>query len=486
MKRIAILLIWIACLMGGGFNAPLGYTQETDTADENHTFKLNFRGADLETVLDYLSRAAGFVVIKQTEITGKVDVWSHQPLSKDEAVNLLNTVLHEKGYAVVRNDRILTIVTRDEAKKKDIPVKTGNRPELIPKTDEMVTQIVPVRYTNAVQLIENLQPLLPSYANMTANESSNAVVITDTQSNVRRMVQIIEALDTSISGISTVRVFQLQYTDAADMATIITDLFAVPESTNRNQGRFGGFPGFGGQGGRGGGRGGNEEQTDSEARRAVSRVVAVADQNTNSLIVTAAEDIMPLIENIIAEVDVPVQDMTEIRVFHLKHADATELAEQIQELFPDETSSTTNQFAPRFGRGGFFGGPQGPGGGANTQQQTSERKLKQTSVRCVADPRTNSIVVMAAQETMIQISEMIFQIDSDPARKQKVFVYQLEYADVDNLAEILRNIFEGQFNPINRTNTTTNQGSSLSNRTGASSIDTSFIQSQTGSGGFQP
>src|SRR2546423_3764013 len=56
--------------------------------------RLNFRGVSLETVLNYLSDAAGFIIVLETKVDGKVDVWSNQPLNKDEAVNLLNSILN--------------------------------------------------------------------------------------------------------------------------------------------------------------------------------------------------------------------------------------------------------------------------------------------------------------------------------------------------------------------------------------------------------
>ncbi|MBT7298082.1 MAG: hypothetical protein HN849_01135, partial [Victivallales bacterium] len=47
--------------------------------------RLNFRNAPMDAVLDHLSRAAGFVIIKDVPVAGTVDVWSHQPMSPDEA-----------------------------------------------------------------------------------------------------------------------------------------------------------------------------------------------------------------------------------------------------------------------------------------------------------------------------------------------------------------------------------------------------------------
>ena len=203
----------------------LARVSDIEEVSEGDGLRFNFRDAPLDTVLDYMSKAAGFVIVRNTEVTGRVDVVSHQPVSKDEAVDLLNTILNAKGYTAIRNGRILTIVSRDEAKAHDIPVKKGSNPDDIPKSDEMVTQIIPVRYADAVQLVENLKPLLPSYAVISANVSSNAIILIDTQTNVHRITQIVKALDTSISEVSTVKVFTLKYADAKEMADLINRLF---------------------------------------------------------------------------------------------------------------------------------------------------------------------------------------------------------------------------------------------------------------------
>src|SRR5437762_4457657 len=99
-----------------------GPTQEQPTATAGEKgLRLNFRGVPLEMVLNYLSDAAGFIIdmIPGTDVKGKVDVWSNQPLSKDEAVDLLNTVLNQNGFAAVRKERTLTIMSRKDAKTEE-------------------------------------------------------------------------------------------------------------------------------------------------------------------------------------------------------------------------------------------------------------------------------------------------------------------------------------------------------------------------------
>ena len=195
--------------------------------------KLNFKDTPLSSVLEYLSKEAGFAIIKDADIRGNVDAISAQPLTKTEAFDMLNSILYSKGYAAIRNGRILTIVNSDEAKKRLIPVKQGASSEAIPPNDEMVTQIIPIRYANASQLVQNLTPLLDEEAEISANESSNALILTDTQANIRRVVQIVEALDTSISGITAMRVYPLSNATATEAAEIINEVMGGGSNNNR-------------------------------------------------------------------------------------------------------------------------------------------------------------------------------------------------------------------------------------------------------------
>lgn len=452
--------------------APVETPTPNGLAAGEQGLRLNFRGAPLDMVLSYLSDAAGFIIVLETEVRGKVDVWSNQPLSKDEAVDLLNTVLSRNGYAAIRNGRTLKIVSREEAKTKDIPVRSGSDPVNIPRSDEMVTQVIPVRYANAAQLIQNLQPLLPSYArdSFTANESGNSLVLTASQTDVRRMVEIVRALDDSISGIATIKVFPLRYTDAKELATAVKELFPTQSTQgqggggNRQQNFFGGGGGPGGGpggffgGGGGGGRGGRNATT------VTAKVIAVADENSNSLVVSAPEDAMPTIEKLVKELDVAVSDVTELRVFRLVNSDPLELVDIFAQLFPDETgTSRNNQNQGDFRFRGGFGGFGGFGGNRNNNNQanTSERAKKKGRVMAVADQRTSSLIVSAASELMPQIEEMITQLDRSPAKKQKVFVYSLDNADVQQVEQIVRDMFE-RSTTANRNNQ--NQNSPLLNR----------------------
>ena len=85
----------------------------------------------------------GFIINKEADVRGTVDVQG-KDLTKDEAVEVLNSALKKNGYAIMRNGRILTIVAQDTAKPARPPIVLGNNPDEVERGDEVVTQIIPV------------------------------------------------------------------------------------------------------------------------------------------------------------------------------------------------------------------------------------------------------------------------------------------------------------------------------------------------------
>jgi general secretion pathway protein D len=455
------------------------------------SLRLNFRGAPLNLVLDHLSDAAGFIINKETDVRGTVEVWSKEPVSKDEAVEILNSVLRKNGYAVIRNGRILTIIALDSAKTADLPVDVGSNADEVDRSDEIVTQIIPVRHASASQLMNNLQVLLPTTASLSVNESANTLILVATKTDIRRMLKIVTALDTSIASVSSIKVFPLRYADARQLATVVQQLFA-PLPTAQTAGSRGQFfnmfrggPQFGGPGGQqsaGAGTGGNA---------AGSRVVASADEYSNSLVVSAAPDLMATISDMVEQVDQPISDVTEVRVFKLENADPSELAEQFAQLFPDETRSGSSNNRDN-GRFRFFGGGGFRGGGS--QASSTDRTRKKSRVIAVADPRTKSLIVTAAAEMMPQIAEMVAQLDSSPARKEHVAVYDLQNANPQDVYAVLQDLFNrnntmrannnNQNNMLGRNNPLT-QRATQQQQQNSSSMNSRFgTGTRGGSGGF--
>jgi hypothetical protein len=422
---------------------------------ENGTngLRLNFHNAPLNLVLDYLSDAAGFVINKETDVRGTVDIQG-KGLTKDEAVEVLNSALKKNGYAIVRNGRILTIVAQDGVNHKDTPIISGNNPDEVERGDEVVTQIIPVKYASVTQLVPNLELLLPTTATLTPNESANSLILVATKTDIKRMLKIINALDTSIASVSSIRVIPLKYADAKDTATLISSLF-TPQGTGQGGGAAGGrgnlfammagggFGGGGFGGGGGGGRGGGNAggrggNGGGGGGAAAAKVVAVGDDRSNSLVVSAPADLLATIENMVKEIDQEVTDVTELRVFRLVNADPAETADQLATLFPDPTASNSG------GQNNMPFFMRGPGGGGRTSATAagSDRMKKMGRVLAVPDPRSSSIIITASKTLMPEIADMITQLDSEKGRKEIVGFYDLQNADPSDVYNNLQDLFQ--------------------------------------------
>ena len=367
--------------------------------------RMNFRDASLDEVLEYLSERAGLIVVRTADIDGRVTVFSRQPIPVSEAISVLNTVLKEKGYAAILLGKTLKIVTFADASKESIPVRTGNDPNKIPRTDEMVTQVLALRHAEAEKLAEDLQPLLPEYAVLRANVRSNALILTDTSANIRRVAHIVQALDFNIANAAAVRVFPLEYADADDTADLINDLFGEGGTSSRDRtdsrrefflrafrNRFGG----------GSGRAGEQEKSGGQPS---IKVAASGDDRTNTVVVTGPPDTLEVIAQVIDELDGNPESSQDVFIYHVKNGTAEQLADTLNELFEDEdTSSRTASNQSRNFRG------RDNRRGADTSTQDDPTDLV-GQVRVVAEADTNSLLVMAGSKNFARVRRIIEELD---------------------------------------------------------------------------
>ena len=319
-------------------------------ADE---LRMNFRNAPLEMVLNYLSDAAGFIIVQDTRVNGNVSILSSHPMTRDEAVDLLNAVLNKNGYAAIRNGRTLTIVDKNDAKTRDIPVKSGNNPDEIPKNAEIITQIIPIRFVEARQLVSDLTSFVSPQATVVANEAGNSIVITDTQSNIRHLAEIIRAIDNSAEAETEIRVFHLKYASPADVANELASIFpSANASGNQAPIQFGGGRGGfgGGRGGFGGGAfggglatllggGGTTANSSQQRIQKATQVTAVADSRIQSVIVTAPKELMDQIANMMSDLDVPSDRDQGVYVFQMKNGDPQQAVQVLQNMFQSSSTS---------------------------------------------------------------------------------------------------------------------------------------------------
>ncbi len=348
-------------------NNPALITNPATTVPTARKISLNFQDAPIDTVLERLSDEAGFVILKPgpAPIPGRVTVRSSQPVTSAEAVTLLNTVLMANGYTAIQEGRILKIVAVADARKGGIPVHFGADPDQIEPTDDLVTQVIPLRNVDAVKLKSDLTPLIPVNADLSSNAASNSLIMTDTEANIRRIVQIVASLDKRDTLENSIKVRQLKYADATAAAKLITDIFKSDSSSAGGAAAanpFAGGPGaffraMRGGGGPGGPGGGGDDSSSDKAQ--IGRITASADTRTNTVVVTGPTDTLKVIDTMLDQLDANPAADQDFFIYKVLNGQAADIQNTLNSLFGNGTTGSTptntNQTNNAFGTGSTFG-----------------------------------------------------------------------------------------------------------------------------------
>ncbi len=428
LTKILIAVFIFSLILLPNSAAPAEQEDSNNISVADTKILLNFKDATLETILEYLSEVAGLVVVADEGLTDRLTVISRQSLNVDEAISLINTILKEKGYAAVRMGRTLKIVTLAEAKKMNIPVRSGIDPEKIVESDDLVTHVIPIRYANAARLREDLASLVPTYADLAANEDSNVLILTATTADIKRFVEIVNALDTHLAAVAEVRVYRLKYANATNVAELINTIFEQQQQSSSSSqqmgGPFGAMREFMRRGGRDSQDTGSQETTGPR-----TNVSAAADERTNTVVVSGPSDVLKVIDGVIKDLDSKPGEELTVFTYHLKNADAENLVEVLNNLYTQMSSMTTGQTAGTrtgggtTGRGGFMGMGMG-----TTSTQSLSDLLEQ--VYFEADTDTNALLVMATPKNWARIKEILDDLDKPvPQVLIKVLLAEVTHSD---------------------------------------------------------
>ncbi len=275
----------------------------------------------------------------------------------------------------------------------------------------------------------------------TSDERTNSVVVRGPAEVLDLIADVLASLDDTTTQVAGVKIFQLRYADAMNTAEVINQLFGEGQDTQQsNQRGFFGPMMFRGPGGR---TSQNDQESGSQAQ-----VVAAADSQTNTVVVTGPDNILEVVASVVEKLDAPIPNVADVKVFHLEYADAQDTAELINEVFGESSNSRTqssnqqNQMT-RFMRGGFGG-----------QQQSTSTGGSDIEVTAAADSLTNSVVVSGPPETLKVIADVVEELDENPEQERQIFVYPLKNATASNLMEILNSLFE-QLQALNQQGTGT-------------------------------
>lgn len=387
---------------------------------------MSFDKADVISVVKFISTAAGVPIVCDPALAGNVTIVSQKEIPLTDAYEVVNAALRVRGFLMVGtlSDKVIRVVPLKKAVADHVTVQEGKDPSQMTPSDNMVTQVIPLEYVSALKLKDDLKPLIDeSQASCVAITATNTLVITDNAGNIKRIAEVIRALDKDTSDVIEVEVYQCKFSSADALAQSLTQIYQL---------RSPGAQGQQGQQQRGPDGQPVQVKTDDGIMSLKGEIRLAPDARTNSLIISASRDKIKLVLDTLKKLDVDTEPEVKAKVFPLQYADANLVATQLNNLFEQP-------------QGGADGGRRNPWDwwyGGNRGQSTGYAGLKRNVI--VADIRTNSVIVTATEQNLKAFEDMIKELDAPKVISEITRIFPLKYATAADLADALTRLFRGE------------------------------------------
>jgi general secretion pathway protein D len=322
-------------------------------------------------------------VILDNNVSGKIQIISPRRVTKEEAYQAFLSALNVLRLTTVETGKILKIVPISTAVRGNLRTFLGSK--WTPLTDEIITQIIPLKYVDAKSIQSTLSKIVTANS-MVAYEKTNTLIISDSGYKVRRILDILDLID--VQGQQPqVQFVPIRYADAKTINDRVTEIL---KANSAGGGSYGSFK-------------------------------LMVDERTNSVIVFGPPRTIADIQGLIKKFDIELDDPTRqssIHVRPLDYADAKKIASTLSALAQGGKKKTPS-FAPPM-PSGVPGAPGASGGAASTAEFDD-------NVKITADESSNSLLISGSRSSYQAVNSIIRKLD---IRKSQVFIE----ADILDLA----------------------------------------------------
>lgn len=135
---------------------------------------VNFKGADIRTVLAYIAEVSGVDIVSAPDVKGIVDL----KLTNKPWMSALDIIARNYGFAYEREGDIIRVVTLDKLKQ-----------------EELATQAFNLNYSKSKEVVAALKNIVGPRGSVVFDDRTNTVLVTDIPTNLYRIGQIINRLD---------------------------------------------------------------------------------------------------------------------------------------------------------------------------------------------------------------------------------------------------------------------------------------------------
>lgn len=189
---------------------------------------LNFDDADVYSVIQTVfANILRSNYIIDPRVKGRVTFRSVTPVPDESVLPLMEIILRLNGIAIVEEGGLFRIVPMSDAPREPSPIGYGRDPQGVELSGKALLQVVPIRYLQSTEMVKLITPFVSTNAVIVDVPKSNHMIIVDTDSNVKRLLRLINLFDNEQQKEKRPQVFvyNVQNGKAKDMATLLQQIF---------------------------------------------------------------------------------------------------------------------------------------------------------------------------------------------------------------------------------------------------------------------
>ncbi|NOQ77644.1 MAG: type II secretion system secretin GspD [Methylococcaceae bacterium] len=344
------------------FIATVLFTSVIEVIADDDLVTLNMKDADITTFITDIGQMTGKAFIIDPRVKGKVTIVSQHPMTQDEVYHVFISTLNVHGFTAVKANGITKIVPISNVKKDVMKFANSSKPG---HGDEYVTRVLRLDQVSAQEILPLVKPMMAKEEHLVAYTPSNVLIVIGRADNVQRIVKLIKRIDTASN--ESVEIIALKYAAAADVVRMLKQI----------------------------------DKSVTGKKEVPERITKyVADERTNSILLSGEAAARVRIKNVITQLDSPLKsDTGNIKVIYLHNAKAVEVAKVLDGVKGNIEQQSKTGLTPAIK--------------ALTQKKTTSNRAASNKIETTiqADEGTNSLVISASPDVMRSLEAVIKQLD---------------------------------------------------------------------------
>ena len=400
---------------------------------------LNFNQTPIDLVLETYAKMTGKTIMKDPQTpSANISLKSApgQKLTKAEQLEALEVVLEMNGvHLEPYGEKFVRALPRNKVRTDGAIPFIVNPDRELKDSGKVISIVIPFKNIATDEAQKALEGFKSASGILLVFERTNSILATDTEMNVKRMVEIAKMIDISTPVLENVYVRQVKYASAQEIKTVLEQIVQESQKEQEKNGKAvnnaATQPAFNRPGSLLRRPGANQPEPPksleslvtsvSDADRGMIRgkVMIGADERSNKLIIVTMKSNMDFFDKVIEQFDVETTPDTVVKVYRLKYAEAEEVSDMINDLIGNSSSSKNSKAnqnpSAKSGTGGnLTRGQPATAAKKPANQRSGEAKageLTKDNTTVLADKRINGLVVMTQKELVPVIEQIIESMD---------------------------------------------------------------------------